>query len=60
MQDYNIHLDGENLVREFNNYVWDLKGVKPRDQFNHAIDASRYCIDYLLNRTNPKGMYVIR
>jgi phage terminase large subunit len=60
MQDYNIHLDGENLVREFNNYVWDLKGVKPRDQWNHGIDASRYCIDYLLNRTNPKGMYVIR
>lgn len=60
MQDYNIHLDGENLVREFNNYVWDLKGVKPRDAWNHGIDASRYCIDYLLNRTNPKGMYVIR
>lgn len=60
MQDYNIHLDGENLVKEFNNYVWDLKGVKPRDQFNHGVDASRYCIDYLLNRTNPKGMYVIR
>ena len=60
MQDYNIHLDGENLVREFNNYVWDLKGVKPRDAWNHGVDAARYCIDYLLNRTNPKGMYVIR
>ena len=60
MQDYNIQLDGENLVKEFNNYVWDLKGVKPRDAWNHGVDASRYCIDYLLNRTNPKGMYVIR
>ena len=60
MQDYNINLDGENLVKEFNNYVWDLKGVKPRDAYNHGIDSCRYAIEYLLVRTNPKGMYVIR
>lgn len=60
MQDYNINLEGENLVKEFNNYVWDLKGVKPRDAYNHGIDSCRYAIEYLLVRTNPKGMYVIR
>jgi len=60
MQDYNINLDGENLVKEFNNYVWDLKGVKPRDAYNHGIDSARYAAEYLLVRTNPKGMYVIR
>jgi phage terminase large subunit len=60
MQDYNINLEGENLVKEFNNYVWDLKGVKPRDSYNHGVDSCRYAIEYLLVRTNPKGMYVIR
>jgi len=60
MQDYNINLDGENLVKEFNNYVWDVRGIKPRDKFNHGVDSCRYAIEYLLVRTNPKGMYVIR
>jgi len=60
MQDYNINVDGENLVREFNNYVWDIKGVKPIDCYNHLIDASRYGIQYLLTRTVPKGMYIVR
>ncbi len=60
MQDYNINLDGENLVKEFNNYVWDIRGVKPRDAYNHGVDSMRYAIEYLLLRTNPKGMYVIR
>ncbi len=60
MQDYNINLDGENLVKEFNNYVWDIRGVKPRDAYNHGVDAMRYAVEYLLLRTNPKGTYVIR
>ena len=60
MQDYNINLEGENMVKEFNNYVWDVRGVKPRDTYNHSIDSMRYAIEYLLLRTNPKGMYVIR
>ena len=60
MQDYNINLDGENLVKEFNNYVWDVRGIKPRDAYNHGVDSMRYAIEYLLLRTNPKGMYVIR
>ena len=60
MQDYNINLDGENIVKEFNNYVWDIRGVKPRDAYNHGVDSMRYAIEYLLVRTNPKGMYVIK
>ena len=60
MQDYNINLDGENLVKEFNNYVWDIRGVKPVDNYNHLIDASRYGIQYILTRSVPKGMYIVK
>ena len=60
MQDYNINLEGENIIKEFNNYAWDIRGVKPRDHMNHAVDSARYAVEYLLARTNPKGMYVIR
>ena len=60
MQDYTINLEGENLIKEFNNYVWAVKGLKPIDSFNHLIDASRYGIQYLLTRSVPKGMYIIR
>jgi len=60
MQDYNINLEGNNLVKEFNNYVWDIRGIKPRDSYNHGVDSMRYAIEYLLVRTNPKGMYVVK
>lgn len=60
MQDYNINLEGENIVKEFNNYVWDIRGIKPRDAYNHGVDSMRYAIEYLLVRTNPKGMYVVK
>lgn len=60
MQDYNINVEGENLIKEFNNYAWNIRGIKPIDNWNHGIDAIRYCVDYLLVRTNPKGMYVIK
>ena len=60
MQDYNINLEGENLVKEFNNYAWGVKGLKPIDSFNHGIDASRYAIQYILERSVPKGMYIIK
>jgi phage terminase large subunit len=62
MQDYNIVVDKDsvNLIREFNNYAWKLKGSIPNDNWNHAIDASRYAIQYALERTVPKGMYVLR
>ena len=60
MQDYTINVEGENLVKEFNNYVWSVKGLKPIDSYNHLIDASRYAIQYLLTRSVPKGMYIVR
>ena len=62
MQDYDIVIDkgSINLIKEFNNYVWKLKGSIPIDNWNHGIDGSRYAIQYLLTRSVPKGMYVIR
>ena len=62
MQDYQIIIDNDsvNLIREFNNYTWKLNGAIPIDKFNHAIDASRYAIQYLLTRSVPHGNYFIR
>jgi phage terminase large subunit len=62
MQDYNIVIDKEsiNTIKEFNNYAWKLKGSIPQDNWNHSVDASRYAIQYLLTRSVPKGMYVIK
>ena len=62
MQDYNIVIDKEsiNTIKEFNNYAWKLKGSIPQDNWNHSIDGSRYAIQYLLTRSVPKGMYVIK
>ena len=59
MQDYNINVEGENLIKEFNNYVWAVNGLKPIDRYNHAIDAARYGVQYLLTRSVPKGMYIV-
>jgi len=60
MQDYTINVDGENLVKEFNNYSWAINGIKPIDSYNHLIDASRYAIQYMLTRSVPKGMYIVK
>ena len=62
MQDYDIIVDDKsvNLIKEFNNYAWKLKGSIPSDNWNHGIDGSRYAIQYLLTRSVPKGMYVLR
>ena len=60
MQDYTINVDGENLVKEFNNYSWAINGIKPIDSYNHLVDASRYAIQYMLTRSVPKGMYVVK
>lgn len=62
MQDYDMVIDkgSINLIKEFNNYAWKLKGSIPIDNWNHGIDGSRYAIQYLLTRSVPKGMYVIR
>ena len=48
------------FVKEFNNYAWKVSGVTPIDNYNHGIDAARYLIQYLLGRTAPKGMYVVK
>lgn len=45
MQDYKhiISEDSYDLVKEFNNYLWnDKKAGIPIDAFNHLIDAGRY------------------
>jgi phage terminase large subunit len=62
MQDYNIVVDNEsvNTIKEFNNYAWKLKGSIPSDTWNHSIDSARYAIQYLLTRSVPHGMYVIK
>ena len=60
MQDYTINVEGENLVKEFNNYSWAINGIKPIDSYNHLIDGSRYAIQYMLTRSVPKGMYIVK
>ena len=60
MQDYTINVEGENLVKEFNNYAWAVNGIKPIENFNHCVDAARYAIQYMLTRSVPKGMYIVK
>ena len=62
MQDYQIVIDNSsiNLIREFNNYCWKLSGAIPQDNFNHAIDGSRYSVQYLLTRSVPHGSYFVK
>jgi len=61
MQDYHIVIDSNSidLIKEFNNYSWKMKGSVPRDDWNHGIDALRYACEYLLMRSVPKGMYIV-
>ncbi len=62
MQGYEIIIDPEskNLAKEFNNHVYSDKGSKLyMDDWNHAIDASRYNIIYHLDNPN-KGSYSVR
>lgn len=43
MQDYEFIIEGHNLAREFQNYLWsDKKAGIPIDAFNHLIDGIRY------------------
>lgn len=50
MQDYEIVVDGENIGRELNNYVYTDKGSKLFcDNWNHGIDAIRYNVSYNLS-----------
>ncbi len=49
MKDYKLIIDGENIGRELNNYVYIDKGSKLYcDNWNHAIDAIRYNVSYHL------------
>jgi len=49
MQDYELIVDGENIGKELNNYVYTDKGSKLfSDNWNHAIDAIRYNVSYQL------------
>lgn len=49
MQDYQIIVEGENIGKELNNYVYTDKGSKLFcDMWNHALDAIRYNVSYNL------------
>lgn len=58
LQDYKLVVDGLNIVKELNNYVWhDNKSNTPIDDYNHALDALRYAIySQIVNKplTRPK------
>ena len=50
MQDYKLIIEGENIGKEMNNYVYTDKGSKLFcDNWNHAIDAIRYNVSYNLS-----------
>lgn len=47
LQDYDLIVEGENLIKELNNYVWsDKKSNTPIDAYNHLLDALRYASSY--------------
>ena len=49
MQDYELIVEGENIAKELNNYVYTDKGSKLFiDAWNHILDAARYNISYNL------------
>ena len=49
------------LLDELDNYKWikdeatDTFTNEPTDANNHALDAVRYAVDYLIRRYRPKG-----
>lgn len=50
MQDYELIIEGENIGKELNNYVYTDKGSKLYlDAYNHIIDAIRYNVSYNLS-----------
>jgi len=49
MQDYELIVEGENIGKELNNYVYTDKGSKLFiDAWNHIVDPARYNITYHL------------
>ena len=62
MQSYDLIIEpnSHNIAKELNNYVYADKGSKLYiDDFNHAIDGSRYNIIFHLDNPN-KGNYDLR
>ncbi|NRA78765.1 MAG: PBSX family phage terminase large subunit [Pseudoalteromonas sp.] len=61
MQDFEIIVDKDSsgIIRELNNYVWKEKKEVPIDDFNHYIDAIRYCLMYLIQGIRS-GTYAVR
>ena len=58
LQGYELIIDPEsyNLKKELNNYIWnDKKSGVPVDDWNHIIDAIRYAVGHLLQRTSHPG-----
>ena len=53
MKSYTLVVNGANITKELNNYVWatGARNEVPIDAFNHAIDAARYAITHLLRKT---------
>ncbi len=52
LQDFQLIVDGNNIGKELNNYVFADKGSKLYvDAFNHIIDAVRYNVTYQLGRS---------
>ena len=49
MQDYELIVEGENIAKELNNYIYTDKGSKLfLDAWNHILDAARYNVAYQL------------
>ncbi len=52
LQDYKLVVEGANMGKELNNYVYADKGSKLFvDNFNHLIDPLRYNVTYHLGRS---------
>jgi phage terminase large subunit len=59
LQDYKLIVEGVNLGKELNNYIFKDKGTKLFvDAFNHLIDPLRYVVTYHLGSPN-KGDYYL-
>jgi len=59
MQEYKIIVDGVNLGKELNNYVWsDKKSDTPVDAYNHCLDGSRYALSFLKIKSKRVGVSI--
>ncbi len=55
MNDYTLIVEGSNIKRELSLYRWADKGkTVPIDAHNHAIDAARYGVLFMLLKPNYK------